>query len=41
MGVIARWKDEAGDRPVLPLTGAEGVRLIDEREVFGKVVVTP
>ena len=42
MDMIAARQDEARDRPVLPLEqAAEGLRLIADREVIGKVVVTP
>src|SRR5262245_27423253 len=42
MGLIAQGKLKPVIDRVLPLEGAaEGVRLIEEREVFGKVVVTP
>jgi NADPH:quinone reductase-like Zn-dependent oxidoreductase len=42
MGLIAQGKLKPVIDRVLPLKdAAEGVRLIQEREVFGKVVVTP
>jgi len=42
MGLIAQGKMKPVIDKVLPLKdAAEGVRLIQEREVFGKVVVTP
>ena len=42
MGLIAQGKMKPVIDTVLPLRdAAEGVRLLQEREVFGKVVVTP